>query len=144
MTRYQMTRSERRARMNWARDEFVLDALSLPHDMPDRLPAESKLILHDADVTEKKQKVTLYLDRSVARMFRGLGPGYQGVINRVLRVWMQCKTAGWLDEELSMLRDRQTQIFEKQLKSGASYRDWPGYGEDVFEWAEERVGEEGA
>ena len=45
---------------------------------------------------EPKEKVTLYLDRSVARMYRGLGNGYQGVINRVLRVWMQCKAADWL------------------------------------------------
>ena len=99
MTRYRMTRSERRARLNWARDEFVLDALALPDDMPDRLPAEWKLILHDADVTEKKEKVTLYLDRAVARMFRAMGKGYQGRINRILETWMQMKMASFLKKK---------------------------------------------
>lgn len=79
---------------------------------------------------------------SVARMFRGLGTGYQGVINRVLRVWMQCKIAGWLDDEVMLLQDRRSNIFRKQLMSGASYRDWPGYGEDVMKWAEARLEEE--
>jgi uncharacterized protein (DUF4415 family) len=138
---YKMTKSERRARLNWARDQFVLDAIELEIDMPDRLPHEWKMIALDLDVTEKKEKVTLYLDRSVARMYRGLGQGYQGVINRVLRVWMQCKTANWLDDEVMVLKDRQDRIFAKQLMSGESYRDWPGYDENVMDWAEERLGE---
>ena len=139
---YKMTKSERRARLNWARDQFILDQINLEADIAGQLPHEWKQIALDLDVTEKKEKVTLYLDRSVARMYRNLGQGYQGVINRVLRVWMQCKIAGWLDEEMSILKDRQERVFAKQLTSGGSYRDWPGLDEDVMRWAEEQLGEE--
>ena len=38
----------------------------------------------DIDVEEPKQKVTLYLNRSVVRMFQQMGKGYHARINRVL------------------------------------------------------------
>jgi len=138
---YRMTKSERIARRNWARDSWVLEQMELPWDLPDRLPAEWKLIAHDMDVTERKVKVTLYLDRSVARMFRELGQGYQGVINRVLRVWLQCKAAGWMDDELTILKGRQVNIMRKQMMSGLSYREYPGWDESLEEWAEARMPE---
>ena len=48
----------------------------------------------DVDVEEPREKVTLYLDRSVARFYRGMGHGYQARINRLLRTWAQMKIAG--------------------------------------------------
>ena len=83
---YCMTKSERIARRNRSRDEIVVQAIQLDFDVPDKLPAEWKPIAHDMGVTEKRAKVTLCLDGSVARMYRQLGQGYQGVMNRVLRV----------------------------------------------------------
>lgn len=47
----------------------------------------------DVETTGPKEKVTLYLDRAVARMFRAMGKGYQGRINRILETWMQMKMA---------------------------------------------------
>lgn len=45
----------------------------------------------DVDAEEPKQKVTLYLDRRVAQMFRRMGKGYQARINRILETWLQLK-----------------------------------------------------
>lgn len=47
----------------------------------------------DLDVEEPKDKVTLYLDRSVAKVFRAMGKGYHARINRVLETWVQMKIA---------------------------------------------------
>jgi uncharacterized protein (DUF4415 family) len=40
-----------------------------------------------------KQKVTLYLDASVAKFFRAMGTGYQARINRLLTLYAQAKIA---------------------------------------------------
>ena len=47
----------------------------------------------DIEAEGPKEKVTLYLDRAVARMFRQMGTGYQARINRILETWMQMKMA---------------------------------------------------
>lgn len=47
----------------------------------------------DVDVREKKVRVTLMLDESVAKFFRGQGAGYQARINRVLATYAQMKIA---------------------------------------------------
>ena len=47
----------------------------------------------DVEAEGPKEKVTLYLDRAVARMFKAMGKGYQGRINRILETWMQMKMA---------------------------------------------------
>lgn len=41
-----------------------------------------------APVRPRKKKVTVALDEDVARWFRGLGAGYHGRINAVLRTYM--------------------------------------------------------
>lgn len=48
---------------------------------------------HDLDVEEPKEKVTLYLDRSVARFYRAMGKGYHARINRLLATWAQMRIA---------------------------------------------------
>lgn len=54
----------------------------------------------------KRDKITLMIDRDVVKWFRGLGPGYQAKINRVLRTFM----LGVVSKELE----------------GAFDRDWKG------------------
>lgn len=47
--------------------------------------------------TAVKTRVTLRLDEDVAAWFRRLGPGYQGRINRVLRLFMENVVSGELE-----------------------------------------------
>ena len=47
----------------------------------------------DVEAEGPKEKVTLYLDRAVLRMFRSMGKGYQARINRILETWLQMKMA---------------------------------------------------
>lgn len=63
------------------------------HDARREVPDAWRTLEFDLDVEEPKQKVTLYLDRSVARLFRAMGKGYQARINRILATWMQMKIA---------------------------------------------------
>ena len=60
----------------------------------------------DMETVAKKQKVTLYLDEAVVKMYRAMGPGYQGRINRILETWMQMKIA----EKSEMYRDLMGQL----------------------------------
>lgn len=57
----------------------------------------------DLDVAEPKQKISLYLDRSVVRMFRTMGAGYQARINRILATWLQMKLSEYVTMEKDML-----------------------------------------
>ena len=47
----------------------------------------------DVETEAPKVKMTLYLDKAVAAMFRKMGKGYQARINRILETWMQMKMA---------------------------------------------------
>ncbi|WP_375688628.1 BrnA antitoxin family protein [Pseudooceanicola sp. LIPI14-2-Ac024] len=133
---YRMTKSERIARRNYSRDHAFLETVSLSHDVTKRFPLEWKLLAHDLDVTERKEKVTLYVDRSVARMYRGLGQGYQGVMNRVLRVWMQAKTAEWLEVEAMIINARYDEIRARERDARALGDARPGWDAEVEEWPE--------
>jgi len=55
----------------------------------------------DIETDAPKQKVSLYLDQAVVKMYRAMGRGYQGRINRILETWMQMKLA----EKTEMYRD---------------------------------------
>lgn len=55
----------------------------------------------DMETVAKKKKVSLYLDEAVVKMYRAMGPGYQGRINRILETWMQMKIA----EKTEIYRD---------------------------------------
>jgi hypothetical protein len=59
------------------------DWRTLLQDVPEAWP----LIRQDVDVDEPKEKVTLYPDRSVAKVFRAMGVGHQARMNRVLATW---------------------------------------------------------
>lgn len=69
----------------------------------EEVPDEWHLLEFDYDVTEKKEKVTLYLDRSVARCFKAMGKGYQERINALLRTWVQMKIGEFLEVEEKLM-----------------------------------------
>ena len=52
------------------------------------IPADWGRLETTAPVRPRKKKVTVALDEDVARWFRGLGAGYHGRINAVLRTYM--------------------------------------------------------
>ncbi|MBT8414917.1 MAG: BrnA antitoxin family protein [Boseongicola sp.] len=60
----------------------------------------------DMETVAPKKKVSLYLDEAVVKMYRAMGPGYQGRINRILETWMQMKIA----EKTEMYRDLLDQL----------------------------------
>ena len=62
-------------------------------DIRDEVPEAWHTLEADILTQEHKEKVTLYLDRSVARVFKAMGKGYQAQINRLLRTWVQMKIA---------------------------------------------------
>jgi uncharacterized protein (DUF4415 family) len=64
------------------------------------IPDSWAMLEADVACSEKKVKVTLYLDASVAKFFRGMGKGYQERINRLLRLYAQAKIAEvrWWEE----------------------------------------------
>ena len=82
-----------------ARDRLMADLIHLHRDgwiaarLAEEVPDAWHTLEADLDVTEPREKVTLYLDRSVARFYRGMGRGYQARINRLLRTWAHMKIA---------------------------------------------------
>lgn len=88
------TKTQRLAQEKLARSLLVLKSenwitSALREDVPD---AWHTLEL-DLDVEEPKEKVTLYLDQSVAKFYRAMGKGYHARINRLLATWAQMKIA---------------------------------------------------
>ena len=69
----------------------------------EQVPDEWHMLEFDYAVSEKKEKVTLYLDRSVARCFRAMGKGYQERINALLRTWMQMKIGEFMRTEEKLI-----------------------------------------
>ena len=61
----------------------------IPSVTREEVPDAWHTLEHDIEVDEPKVKVTLYLDQSVARVFKGMGHGYQARINRLLSAWVQ-------------------------------------------------------
>ena len=90
-----MTKTER-----LARDTLMRDLIQLSRDgwitnqLAEEVPDAWHTLEADLEVEEPREKVTLYLDRSVARFYRGMGRGYHARINRLLRTWAQMKIAG--------------------------------------------------
>ena len=132
VTRPRMSRTERIARQNFSRDWYVLEQMDLDlESMRAKLPEDWHLVEHDLDLSEPKQKVTLYLDRSVARTFKAMGKGHQGVMNRVLRSWMQAKAAQMLELE-GRLKRRQDRVMS--LHAEARRIERPVWDQGVEEW----------
>jgi uncharacterized protein (DUF4415 family) len=93
-----LTKSERIARKKLVRHLWEARGDMLDDVLEEAVPEAWHTLEADLDVEEPKVKVTLYLDSSVVRLFRGMGKGYQARINRVLATWAQMKIAGLLRE----------------------------------------------
>ena len=65
----------------------------------DLVPQAWHRLEHDIDVEEPKVKITLRLDRSVAKFYRAWGNGYQARINRILATYAQARIAEFLKME---------------------------------------------
>ncbi|MBD3665888.1 BrnA antitoxin family protein [Sulfitobacter aestuariivivens] len=89
--------------------DYDLDDQALRAEVPDAWHT----IEADLDCHEPKVKVSLYLDRSVARVFRAMGQGYQARINRILATWLQHRAAG-LQERERKLVDRLANGFGRE------------------------------
>lgn len=59
----------------------------------EKIPEAWDTLEADVDVFEKKMKVTLRLDESVAKFYRAMGHGYQARINRILATFAQMRMA---------------------------------------------------
>ncbi len=88
------TKTQRLAQERLQRHAEALGRLdSFDWDVAQIVPEAWATLEQDLDVTEKKMKVTLRLDESVAKFFRAQGAGYQARINHVLGTYAQMKIA---------------------------------------------------
>lgn len=67
-----------------------------------KVPDAWHTLEHDLDVEEPKIKITLRLDASVAKFYRGMGQGYQARISRILGLWAHMKICDILRLEEKM------------------------------------------
>ncbi len=79
---YRLTKTERIARSKLFRHLWEARTDVLDDALEKEVPDSWHTLEADLDVEEPKVKVTLYLDASVAKMFRAMGHGYQARINR--------------------------------------------------------------
>lgn len=87
-------KAQRMAREALARNLLVLTSETwVTEALKEAVPEAWHTLEQDLDVAEPKEKVTLYLDRSVAKFYRAMGQGYQARINRLLATWAQMKIA---------------------------------------------------
>ncbi len=88
------TKTQRMAREALGRNLLALTAETwITEALREAVPEAWHTLEQDLDVAEPKEKVTLYLDRSVAKFYRAMGQGYQARINRLLATWAQMKIA---------------------------------------------------
>jgi uncharacterized protein (DUF4415 family) len=89
-----LTKTQRLARERLQRHATELGRFD-PYDwdVSQIVPEAWATLEQDIDVREKKVKVTLRLDESVAKFFRAQGQGYQARINHVLGTYAQMKIA---------------------------------------------------
>ncbi|MAO28061.1 BrnA antitoxin family protein [Roseovarius sp.] len=100
-----LTKSERLARDGLMRSLIELQGDGwLDRVLREEIPEAWHTLEADVDVREPKEKVTLYLDRSVARFYRQMGRGYHARINRLLATWAQMKIAGEVQLDAHLAR----------------------------------------
>ena len=71
----------------------------LKFTLREEVPEAWHTLEYDLDVAEPKVKVTLWLDKSVATFFRGMGKGYQARINRILALYAHLKIGRFIEAE---------------------------------------------
>lgn len=72
---------------------YLMRETWIPTTIAEEIPEAWHTLMLDLDCCEEKEKVTLYLDRSVVRFFRAMGQGYQARINRLLATYLQMHLA---------------------------------------------------
>lgn len=106
MPERRMTKTQRIAREKLMHNLMMLNSdIWLPVAMREDVPEAWHTLEQDLDVHEPKDKITLYVDRSVARFYRAMGKGYQERINRLLATWAQMKIAEELRVD-ELIRER--------------------------------------
>lgn len=94
------TKAQHQARQALARNLLALTSEQwMSEAIREAVPEAWHTLEQDLEVQEPKEKVTLYLDRSVAKFYRAMGQGYQARINRLLATWAQMKIAEELQVE---------------------------------------------
>ena len=133
-TRPRMTKTQRLAHerlkylVYFGREDNPLNPDALREEIPDAW----RSLEFDLDVEAPKEKVTLYLDQSVARMFRRMGKGYQARINRILQTWLQLKMSEsiGLEQEMADSLRRASEAADKnaaddyEKRMEAIAKDW--------------------
>tara|TARA_R110000787_G_scaffold42970_4_gene105275 strand:- start:295 stop:663 length:369 start_codon:yes stop_codon:yes gene_type:complete len=117
MTTHRITKTERIARERFTYHMWRLtgDADLNDYHVRENVPEAWHSIEQDIDCEEPKVKVTLYLDRSVARCFKAMGKGYQARINRLLQTWLHLRAAGMLETDRA-LRERMTEMDRRRAE----------------------------
>lgn len=122
-----MTKTEQIARRRLMYHLWLQDEDNLPLDeMRAELPDAWRTVEADIDTYEPRAKLTLYLDHSVVRLFKGMGKGYQARINRILQLWLQMKMAGLMAEGAA-LAARRGELLQAEKATGR----FPGWGPGV-------------
>ena len=89
-----MTKTERIARDGLMKNLIMtMQDGWITNTIAEQIPEAWHMLEADVDVQEPKEKVTLYLDRSVARFYRAMGKGYHARINRLLATYVQMQIA---------------------------------------------------
>ena len=113
-----MPKGERLARQKLLR--FLYEekmVMYVDAELRGRVPDAWHVLAHDLDVSEPKEKVTLWLDRSVVKFYRAMGRGYQTRMNRILGTYAQMEIAGFLDAE--RIRTEQMKRMNETLSAAA-------------------------
>ena len=115
---YRMTKTERiaRERMIYHMWQLSKDDDLVDIELRDHVPEAWHSLALDIDCDEPKEKITLYLDRSVVRAFKAMGKGYHARINRLLQTWLQLKMAGKL-EIVAAIEKRRIELELKQYRA---------------------------
>jgi len=89
-----MSKTERTARDGLMKNLiYLMQENWIPDTIAEEIPAAWHTLEQDVECAEPRQKVTLYLDRSVVKFYRSMGQGYQARINRLLATYAQMHLA---------------------------------------------------
>jgi uncharacterized protein (DUF4415 family) len=124
---YRLSKTERIARGRLLQHLWEARADALEESLAAEVPEAWHTLEADLDVVERKVKVTLYLDASVARVFRAMGVGYQARINRILATWVQMKIAGLMRERAEIER-RFSWLMARDAAALEEGQEPPGFG----------------
>jgi uncharacterized protein (DUF4415 family) len=100
------TKSSRLIYERLQRNLFRLDEDSIfDYNLKTQIPAAWATLEQDLDVQERRIKVTLLLDESVAKFYRTMGKGYQRRVNRVLATYAQMRMGDLTETYRLMLEE---------------------------------------